>query len=196
MNKKKPPVKKQSIQRKKQTRKKRVRKPSSVKLTLKQEKFCQEYINTGNATEAYRRVYSTSNMKDTTINRKAKELIDNGKVSARLVRLKEKLQKTYDIPREKLLYELEAITNARITDYLEFDGTTVKFKSFDKLTDQQIAAIDGIKQNEKGEIELKLHGKSWTTDRIMKMLGYEAPKKLNIEGSNLGILYLPERNEE
>lgn len=165
-------------------------------LTIKQERFCQEYINTGNATESYRRVYSTKNMKEATINRSAKALVDHPKVSARLIQLKERLQRTYDISRERLLYELEGILNARITDYLEFDGTIVRFKSFEKLTDQQIAAIDAIKQNEKGEVELKIHGKSWTTERICKILGYDAPKKLNIEGSGLGILYLPERNEK
>jgi len=163
-------------------------------LTLKQEKFCQEYMDTGNATEAYRRVYSTSRMKETTINRTAKELIDHPKVSTRLIQLKEQLRKTYDFSRERLLYELEAILNAKITDYLEFDGHTVRFKSLEHLTDQQIRAIEAIKQNEKGEIELKIHGKSWTTDRICKMLGYEAPKKIDVKASG-GIMYLPARDE-
>ena len=56
-------------------------------LTQKQEAFCLAHIETGNASEAYRRVYNTSRMKAETINRKAKELMDNGKITARLIEL-------------------------------------------------------------------------------------------------------------
>lgn len=57
-------------------------------LTMKQEAFCRAYIETGNASEAYRRSYNAGNMKPETINRKAKEVVDNGKVSARMAELK------------------------------------------------------------------------------------------------------------
>ena len=53
-------------------------------LTPKQEAFAQAYIETGNASEAYRRSYNASNMKEETVWRKAKEVMDNGKVTARL----------------------------------------------------------------------------------------------------------------
>jgi phage terminase small subunit len=42
-------------------------------LTQRQEKFCLAYIETGNASESYRRAYNAENMKPVTINRKAKE---------------------------------------------------------------------------------------------------------------------------
>jgi hypothetical protein len=53
-------------------------------MTPKQEKFCLIYRETGNASEAYRQSYDCSNMKPESINRKAKELLDNGKIAARL----------------------------------------------------------------------------------------------------------------
>jgi phage terminase small subunit len=53
-------------------------------LTPKQEAFCLSYIETGNASEAYRRSYDAGKMAPATINRKAKELLDNGKITARL----------------------------------------------------------------------------------------------------------------
>lgn len=53
-------------------------------LTQRQENFCAAYIETGNATEAYRRAYSTEGMKPATVNRKAKALIDMGKIRARI----------------------------------------------------------------------------------------------------------------
>ena len=59
-----------------------------MSLTPKQEAFCLAYIETDNASEAYRRAYNSKHMKPETINRKAKELKDNGKVTARLAELR------------------------------------------------------------------------------------------------------------
>ncbi|MEY4839015.1 MAG: hypothetical protein RLZZ475_2874 [Pseudomonadota bacterium] len=59
-----------------------------MSLTPKQEAFAQAYIETGNASEAYRRAYDAGQMKDATVNRKAKELMDNGKITARLDELR------------------------------------------------------------------------------------------------------------
>lgn len=56
-------------------------------LTPKQEKFCREFIKCGNASEAYRKAYNAENMKPETINRKASELLDNGKITARVQEL-------------------------------------------------------------------------------------------------------------
>lgn len=47
-----------------------------AKLTVKQENFCNYYIEIGNVSEAYRRAYSCSNMKDETVNVKASELLE------------------------------------------------------------------------------------------------------------------------
>lgn len=59
-----------------------------MSLTPKQEAFVLAYIETGNASEAYRRAYDAARMKDATVNRKAKELLDNGKITARVDELK------------------------------------------------------------------------------------------------------------
>lgn len=63
-----------------------------MKLTPKQEKFCQEYIKTGNASESYRRAYNTAKMKDETINVKACELLKNGNISVRIKALSEEIK--------------------------------------------------------------------------------------------------------
>lgn len=57
-------------------------------MTPKQEAFCLAFIETGNASEAYRQAYDADGMKPATINRKAKELTDNGKIAARLAELR------------------------------------------------------------------------------------------------------------
>jgi phage terminase small subunit len=57
-------------------------------MTPKQEKFCQLYVELGNASEAYRRSYDAASMSTASVNRKAKELLDNGKIAARLDKLR------------------------------------------------------------------------------------------------------------
>lgn len=57
-------------------------------LTPKQESFCLAYLHLGNASEAYREAYDANACKPATINRKAKELLDNGKIAARLTELR------------------------------------------------------------------------------------------------------------
>ena len=56
-------------------------------LTPKQENFCREFIKCGNASEAYRKAYNCQNMKPESINRKASELLDNVKITARVQEL-------------------------------------------------------------------------------------------------------------
>lgn len=57
-------------------------------LTGKQELFCIAYMETMNATEAYKRSYGAAKMAAATINRKAHALIENGKITARLTELR------------------------------------------------------------------------------------------------------------
>lgn len=58
-------------------------------LTDKQERFAQAVVVGGmSASEAYRSVYSASRMADATVWRKAAELMENGKVAARVAELR------------------------------------------------------------------------------------------------------------
>lgn len=59
-------------------------------LTPKQEAFVLIFLETGNASEAYRRSYDCSNMKEASINREAKALTDNPKIASRLRVLQER----------------------------------------------------------------------------------------------------------
>ena len=76
------------------------------RLTPKQEAFCQTYIETGNASEAYRQAYDAENMKPETVNRKAKELLDNGKIAARLEALQAEHQKRHNVTVDGLTGDL------------------------------------------------------------------------------------------
>ena len=76
-------------------------------LTPKQERFCQLYIELGNASEAYRQSYDADSMNENTVNRKAKELLDNGKITARLELIRNEHSKRHNITVDSLLIELE-----------------------------------------------------------------------------------------
>lgn len=76
-------------------------------LTPKQERFCQLYIELGNASEAYRQSYDADSMNENTVNRKAKELLDNGKITARLELIRAEHSKRHNITVDSLLIELE-----------------------------------------------------------------------------------------
>ena len=75
-------------------------------LTLKQEAFCQRYIETGNASEAYRQAYK-SKAKAATQHRSAHEVLANPNVAARVAELKAGLAKAHQVTVASLLLELE-----------------------------------------------------------------------------------------
>lgn len=76
------------------------------KLTPKQEKFCQKYIETGNASEAYRLAYNAKGMKTATIHRNATALMDNNKVATRIEILQLRHQKRHDVTIDSITEEL------------------------------------------------------------------------------------------
>lgn len=55
-----------------------------MSLTPKQEAFVSVYLETGNASEAYRQAYDAENMKPATINRMAFDQLENRKIAARI----------------------------------------------------------------------------------------------------------------
>lgn len=76
-------------------------------LTPKQEGFCKSFIETGNASEAYRLHYGAEKMKPETVNRSAKELLDNHKITARIEELRGELKEKFNLTVEDLIAELE-----------------------------------------------------------------------------------------
>jgi len=85
-------------------------------LTPKQEGFCLTYIETGNASEAYRQNYEAGAMKETTINRNAKAMLDNSKIAARLAELRKPAVEKAQVTLETHLNDLK-----RLRDLAEAD---------------------------------------------------------------------------
>lgn len=148
-------------------------------LSIKQENFCNYYIECGNASEAYRRAYSCSNMKDESINVKAFELLNNGKIMVRVKELQEELKKKSDITKEEVLNMLRSFMYADIRNFLTIKDGNVTFKDSEDWTDEMAMQVESVKQGKDG-IEIKLNGRTWTIQRICKMLGFDSPQDVNV----------------
>ena len=77
-------------------------------LTPKQEAFALSYVETGNASEAYRRSYDAENTKPEVVWVKASELLSHGKVSVRIAELQMAAQERTLVTVASITEELEA----------------------------------------------------------------------------------------
>ena len=85
------------------------------KLTVKQERFAQAYVETSNASEAYRRAYDAENSSDAVVWTSACNLLKNHKVAIRVQELQAKHAENHDVTVEYLTAEYrEAISLAKI----------------------------------------------------------------------------------
>lgn len=76
-------------------------------LTLKQQKFCRAYVETGNASEAYRRAYDTENMSGSTVNNEAYKLLQRPDITARIAEIELQAAERHKISVDSLIAELE-----------------------------------------------------------------------------------------
>lgn len=190
-------------------------------LTQKQEVFCIEFVKHGDKSKAYRIAYDCENMKDETINQAASRLTNDSNIIARIEELQQKAQKIaekkFEITHTEILKQLDILRRARIDEYFECiekevtqtvsKGTgpnktvvtttekklVLQFKPFNQLTDDQKMAIESIKQNRHGEIELRLHGKEWSIEKINKHIGFYDLDNMQKATSTL---LTPEEREE
>ncbi|MGL4517053.1 MAG: terminase small subunit [Shewanella sp.] len=78
-----------------------------MELTPKQENFCMAYLELGNASAAYRSAYNTATMLPESVNRKAKEAMDNPKIARRIQELRVPIMQRHNVTIDSLIAELE-----------------------------------------------------------------------------------------
>lgn len=86
-----------------------------VKLTAKQEAFCQGIADGLGQADSYRAAYDAEGMKDNVIYARASELMKNGKVTDRIKELRSEVQ-------EKQLWSREMSVKALVQAYREGSG--------------------------------------------------------------------------
>jgi len=115
--------------------------PVAGNLTPKQERFAQKYVELGNASEAYRQAYDASDMKPETINRKAKELLDNGKITARVDHLHDLARRRHEVTVDRVIAEYAKLAFLDIRKAFDKNGN---LKPIHDIDDDTAAAIAGI----------------------------------------------------
>lgn len=159
------------------------------KLTIKQEKFCNKYLECGNASEAYRFAYECSGMKDETINERSSRLLKEYKVSTRVEQLQAQLAEKELITKEELIRLNVSIINADVLDFVEADMVdmqteygvrqvaSISFQDLKSLPPEKRRLIQSIKIGRSGSPVVELMDKSKAIETINRMLGYNAPEK-------------------
>ena len=138
------------------------------KLTPKQRKFAEEYVNTGNASEAYRRAYDVSpDTKMEAINVNASKLLSDTNISLRVKELQKLESESFQITRKEVA-----------------EGYFKMIKSWEYLMD--LAAKENLSKEQKAKFYLlkeMVKGSDYrgAYDSIAKMFGLNAPDKQEIE---------------
>ena len=105
-------------------------------MTIKQELFAQAYIETGNASEAYKRAYNTQ-ANANTINRKASQLLKHPEVSTHIIELQNEQRKKHHLTLDDILQELEqtrllALKNKQCSAAISATMSKAKLLGLDK----------------------------------------------------------------
>lgn len=81
------------------------------KLTPKQERFVLAYMETGNASESYRKAYDAKQMTEKSVNETASRLLKNVKVAARLEALRAPVLEATQMTLEGHLQRLKELSD-------------------------------------------------------------------------------------
>lgn len=123
-------------------------------LTPKQEQFCNYYIETNNASEAYRRAYNAGKMKDKQIWEEACKLKSKPNVSQRIADLQKDIREKSDVTKDEIIkFCTDVIRGVDKTDYLE---------------------------DRNGRRTARTVSKTWAIERLSKMLGFDAPAEVSV----------------
>ena len=158
------------------------------RLTEKQERFCNFYLDTdGNASEAYRMAYDASNMQPETIWSNASRLLATNKVATRIGEIRTERAAETIVERKKVEKVLMDIVTSDPNDLYTVDPKTgrIKLRTLSQLPKRIRNALKKIKNN-KGVVEYEFNGKVEAARLLGSWNGWDAPKEVNVSaGSNV-----------
>lgn len=146
------------------------------KLTHKQEKACQAYIELGDKSAAYRASYNCSNMKPESVNRKACELFKRDKIRSRVDELQKEISWRNKLTIDSIIHELKKIILFNPKDLFDAEG---ELKNMVELPDEIATAISSIDVNliDSGGIikrssKIRFYNKLDALEKLAKHLGF------------------------
>jgi len=116
-----------------------------MKLTPKQELFCQEYLKDLNATQAaIRAKYS-----EKTANVQGPRLLVNVSVAKRIAELKGKRDERTKLTQDWIIKELKLIGGSDLQNYIDIDPNTgaIRAKGFEEMPPETSRALQSIKED-------------------------------------------------
>lgn len=128
-------------------------------LTPKQEKYVQNLVKGMSQREAYKNSYNASNMKDTTIDKKASELFQKGEIRGRYDELVKRLENTAIMDAQERMKWLTKVVKGDVkekytywNDGEQYDGEreadlTTKIKAIDTLNKMDNSYQQNVKIN-------------------------------------------------
>lgn len=162
-------------------------------LTIKQEKFCNKYLECGNASEAYRYAYDCSKMSESTVWENASRQLANSKVAARIAYLKDHLAEAAGISALQIIREHQKIA---FSDATKIRTGWMSLKDFETLTPEERACIKSVETKQTKRVtpmgddvidevvKITCYDKQKALDSIVNMLGYNAPEKKEVTGKD------------
>ena len=155
-------------------------------LTIKQEKFCQAYVDTGIASAAYRMAYDCSNMKADSVWQCACRLLADLKVKSRIVEIQKDNEARSRVDRAKVEKVLMAIADTDPADLYYWNEEKGKFvmKSPHELPKRLRIALKKI-SNKKGELTYEFNGKVEAARLLASMNGWEQPREVKLSGGDM-----------
>jgi phage terminase small subunit len=152
----------------------------SKKLTIKQDRFCNEYVtNGGDASAAYRTAYDCSRMKSQSVNRLAFALIQNIKITSRIEELKKRAMASADLTPERVMLEVARLA---FNDPRKVFDESGRLLSVDKWPDDVAASISSI------EVDETLDKNGNFTTQTKKIKFWDKGKQLDLASKLLGLV--------
>lgn len=115
-------------------------------LTIKQENFAQAYVETSNASEAYRRAYNAEKMGENSIGVEACRLLDSPKVALRVEELKSQHAKRHAITIDdihRMLEEDRALAQETGKASAAVSATTALAKLYGLMSEKREVDLKG-----------------------------------------------------
>ena len=126
-----------------------------MNLTEKQERFCQEFIKSGVASQAYRIAYPKSkNWKDESVNVNASKTMANTNIMQRVKELQEKVESKHDISKDKIMARLQQLVYEQEVIGADKLDLNVMIKALDTLN-KMMGYYAAEKREHSGEVAVK-----------------------------------------
>jgi phage terminase small subunit len=176
-----------------------------MKLTRKEQKFCELVLTGKSQTQSYKEAgYKSKN--DRSAGACAVQVLAKPRVAEyiakRQLEINEKLKEATQVTKERIVAELAKVAFANMSDFAKIDGQTVTFTNFENLKPDQLSAVCEVGETvgRSGvSLHLKLHNKIDALTKLGEQLGIFQPRKIQLsteDGQALPFCLIPAQRKK